>query len=239
MADEKYLDPYAVSHIREVETLKRLRLVMCLNCSCVYYSSIPSNIAKMYREYYRTKETLTTPSRAHTNRQKCILWHSILADHLKSGARILDIGCSEGFFVKFLNDRGHMAEGLEINELSVSLARESGMRIYDTDILEMASQYDLVFTSGYIEHVENPKEVIDHIRSLLPDDGLLYIQTPNVMSPNIKHLSQFFPAEHFQTFSPETMEYLLRITGFEIVMKRRDVLNCGMAYLARKSIPPI
>ena len=238
IADENRINPYALSHIRDTTVLKKMELVICTQCACVYYRFIPTDISTMYKNDYRKIEDLESRLRGSGNHKKNILWHSLLNNIIKPGMRVLDIGCSEGFFVKFLRDRGVDAEGLEINDLSVSFGRDKfKVPIHHCDVLTLkADKYDLVFNSGYLEHVENPRAVLDHIRTeLLTDKGFLYVQTPNVFEPNQTYLSQFFPPEHFQTFSPKTLPYLASLCGFKAIFEQYDLFNCGMAFVFRVS----
>lgn len=234
--DEKSAEPRQGSHI-DAKFYPLLKLSLCLRCSQVFYSTIPSDIDSIYKENYRAEGEFNLPGKLVNNHKKCVLWHSLLAEYLKPNSSFLDVGCAEGFFVDFLCKRDIKAEGLEINKLSVRHGREVlGRTIYDFDVLKLTDKkYDVIFNSGYLEHIEDPMKILNHFKTLLNPGGIVYIQTPDVFSPNKPYLSQFFPAEHFQTFSTETLSYLLQDCGFEIIKTRTDVLNNGLAIIAQLS----
>lgn len=212
-------------------------LALCNFCQLVYYRIIPENIFDHYKTGYRRKEEMQSIARKRENSKKIALWLHLLKPILgDKKLKILDIGCAEGFFIEHLKKMGHTVVGCELNDMSVEIARENGLVIYDKDILEINNpSFDLVFNSGYIEHVEEPRKIIDHIwKNLLKPEGHLYIQTPDVLCPSREYLSEFFPIEHFQTFSVETLSNLLIACGFEPIFTKTDVYNSGLVVLSKK-----
>lgn len=214
-----------------------IELSVCNFCQLVYYSKY-IELSDMYKDEYRNNIDFLNPSRMQENNIKIFLWVNLLKNilNLMPNGEILDIGCSEGFWVQYLKSRGFIAEGLEINKKSLVHGRKQGLTIYDYDILKHNKKYNFVFNSGYLEHVHNPKQVLEHIRDYcLYDNGYLYIGTPNVKCPNNKYLSEYFAPEHYQTFSTETLQNLLYSCGFKVLQDWRDVYNFGLAILAQKT----
>lgn len=87
---------------------------------------------------------------------------------LPHDARILDFGCGEGIFVRYLRERGYaQADGYD--PYSVGFANAA--------VLEQS--YDALVAEDVIEHVEDPAATLAQWRSLLKPGGALLVGTPN------------------------------------------------------------
>src|SRR5690349_22293158 len=103
--------------------------------------------------------------------------------HQRSG-RLLDVGCSAGFFLKVARDRGFDVHGLEIPADTAALARER----YDVDVqvgtLDDAhfepGSFDVVTMWDVIEHVRDPVGAMSTVARLLKPGGIAALMTPNV-----------------------------------------------------------
>lgn len=49
------------------------------------------------------------------------------------------------------------------------------------------NSFDFIFCSSLIEHIENPKRMMQEVKRVLDDDGYLYISFPPFFSPNGGH----------------------------------------------------
>lgn len=222
-----------------VDVLKQLELAMCSVCSLVYHRFVPDNINELYTHFYRQDAEFDSPPRLKENGYKIKLWESLLRPYLAKGQRFLDIGCAEGFWIRFLKENGLEVEGAELNLKSVEHGRKNGLLIHDKDFKDVDFKpFDIVFNSGYIEHVLNPRHDLETIWSNLKTDGILYTQTPDAKTPGTPYLSEYFPPEHVQMFSRETYCNLLESVGFTPLEVFGDVYNFGFTVIARKNDKP-
>ena len=132
--------------------------------------------------------------------------------------RVLDIGCSLGSLLKAFQKRGWDAYGIEPTPHYAEIARKRcGDNIF-TCFLEDAdlprSYFDIITLTQTLEHLPNPVQIMAIIRNLLKDDGILYIDVPNVLKP---HNFQMFVAPHLYSYSPNTLSLLFRKAGFQPV----------------------
>lgn len=223
------------------DRLREIALVCCDHCHLVYYKKYPDCLNDLYTNDYRKESEFDGKDRKKENIVKNMLWESFLKPHLGEGKKVLDIGCSEGFWLKFLKDKYKMdVYGCELTKISVDYGRKNGLNIYDHDVKQLKDPtFDLCFNSGYIEHVEDPRADLEHIwNNILKPGGLLYIQTPNALSPNRDYLSEFFAIEHLQTFTIETLSALLNAVGFTVLFSKDDVYNFGFTIVAKKNDHP-
>lgn len=103
-----------------------------------------------------------------------------------SECKVLEVGCAEGGFVKFLHDKGMTVKGVELEEARVKIANEKApeLDIVQGDITDkqivskLGGNYDLIVMRDVIEHVPDREAAFENLRNLLKDSGWLYITFP-------------------------------------------------------------
>lgn len=94
---------------------------------------------------------------------------AIIADHVTSGARILDVGCGDGALMAALRDRhGCDARGLEIDAANVSAAVARGLSVIqgdaDTDLADYPdAAFDYAILSQTLQTTHRPDQVLDQL----------------------------------------------------------------------------
>ncbi|MHB9035277.1 MAG: class I SAM-dependent methyltransferase [Armatimonadota bacterium] len=143
---------------------------------------------------------------------------------IREPGKLLDIGCSLGYFVEAANDRGWQASGVEISPHASEEARKMGLDVR-TGVLEDAGydndSFDCVTMWDVLEHVPDPTSHMVEVNRILADGGLVVIGTPNLghsrfraQRENWRHLK---PAEHIFYFMESSILPLLGKTGFDVV----------------------
>jgi len=108
--------------------------------------------------------------------------------------RILDIGCGAGFLTRYLSELGHHVIGLDLSYGSLAVAKncipaqvKKNPKLLSPVYLR-ADAYRLPFDNGvfdcitcmdFLEHVENPAEVIAEASRVLRPGGHLFLHTFN------------------------------------------------------------
>lgn len=137
------------------------------------------------------------------------------------GARCLDIGCFNGFFVKKLLECGFDAYGIDFNETAVDYGvRNYGLegRIFPgnvEDLVREKSNYDVITLLEVLEHVASPRRFLYSVKTLLNPGGILFISVPN--NNMIWRPALDFPPHHLSRYYPETIDRILTSLGFDIV----------------------
>lgn len=161
--------------------------------------------------------------RAWLESRRVLSWCKGIPDN----ARILDVGCGDGFHLKLLEKYGKPGwevEGVDFDERAVSMARKSGLTVHHGKVQTAGlpkENYDLVFTIQTIEHLDNPPEVLAHINSLLKPGGKLVIVTDNTGSVDFKWFKKkywggyHFP-RHWNLFNKKSLAALAVKTGYEV-----------------------
>jgi 2-polyprenyl-6-hydroxyphenyl methylase/3-demethylubiquinone-9 3-methyltransferase len=109
-----------------------------------------------------------------------------IASLLSSSAKILDMGCGAGFLTHDMARLGHEVVGIDLSEESLRVAEKldktSRVNYVKADAAAAPfpdASFDVVCAMDLLEHVENPKAVIQEASRLLKPDGLFFFHTFN------------------------------------------------------------
>ncbi|MDQ6986863.1 MAG: class I SAM-dependent methyltransferase, partial [Mariprofundaceae bacterium] len=194
---------------------------LCSGCGLVMHLPVPSEdeVAEYYASRYRRDyhgERIPNPRRvmrAWNNGERI---HALLAPYLEGGESIFEIGAGIGCTVKVFETHGHQAAGIEPNRDFNSYSRQqlhadiANTNLYD---LQDAESANLMLLIHVIEHFSSPRRALKHIHSLLADNGLFYVECPNLSGP-FATLDRMFHYAHIYNFTPETLQALARECGF-------------------------
>ncbi len=155
------------------------------------------------------------------NYAEYFLWEVIYPKFLcgKEGAKVIEIGSAPGTALVWLNEKfGLVPYGIEYSqagvELNMVIFASHGLEpanVIHADFLSgdietrFAGQFDVVVSHGFIEHFDNPKEVVSMHTALLKRGGILIISIPNLEGVN-KVLSRFFDRDFFAMHNIGIME---------------------------------
>jgi 2-polyprenyl-3-methyl-5-hydroxy-6-metoxy-1,4-benzoquinol methylase len=103
-----------------------------------------------------------------------------------AGLEVVDMACGEGYGTEVLARRAARVVGVDANPEAHEHARikytRPGVR-FERELIERFDEpCDAVVFLQTIEHVENPKAVLDQFRLLLRPGGAAYVSTPNVLT---------------------------------------------------------
>jgi 2-polyprenyl-3-methyl-5-hydroxy-6-metoxy-1,4-benzoquinol methylase len=135
--------------------------------------------------------------------------------------KILDVGCFTGAFPVILRDAGADVYGLELQEEAARIAnrrlpgRVFQARVEGTEFPQ--GPYDAITLLAVIEHVTDPRALLDPCVRLLKPGGVLMLQTPDTGSVVCRALGKYWPpyapVEHLNLFSARSLKMLLTSLG--------------------------
>jgi 2-polyprenyl-3-methyl-5-hydroxy-6-metoxy-1,4-benzoquinol methylase len=151
-----------------------------------------------------------------------IQWNHLKALNFLNNFRninvLLDIGTFNGFFVKFLREKGYNAFGTDFNEDAIN----NGIKNYDLkgflsiNIDDFGlNNFSCISAFEVIEHLEDPNLFLKKIHSLLDENGLIIISCPN--NKMLWRVQVDYPPHHLSRFSPHSLNMILEKNGFEII----------------------
>lgn len=114
---------------------------------------------------------------------------------LSRGKSLIDIGGFPGVFAAYFYKHGitdvtvldfHMNKDIVRNFEKINGMPENSIQCIQTDFFSFSSEkrYDVVFSSGFIEHFEDTRDVIKRHVDLLSEEGQLLILIPNFLGLN-------------------------------------------------------
>jgi len=123
---------------------------------------------------------------------------------------ILDIGCRTGDFLLHWDKSKNNLYGVEINKNNADIAKKRDINIYNNFIeeIDFDIEFDIITCYAILEHIANPRIVLEKITSILKTNGILVIMIPTIESKlrekldkkNI-HWHMYSPPEHLSYYS--------------------------------------
>ncbi|MCB9202412.1 MAG: class I SAM-dependent methyltransferase [Flavobacteriales bacterium] len=159
--------------------------------------NIPSDISN----YYNSENYIS-----HTNKKqglKDLLYSKIQRINLKNKLKliqkysnkktILDYGCGNGIFLEFMKSNGYSIQGFEPSNLG---KKETEKRLESTliDNINEIKNTDIITLWHVLEHIENPDEILEKLKSKLNPNGIILIALPNYKSYDAKYYKEFWAA---------------------------------------------
>lgn len=136
--------------------------------------------------------------------------------------RMLEIGSATGVMLKLFAKQGWDALGIEPSGSSQE-AKKKGLRVLNVKFEDSKlpkDYFNLVVLNHALEHMDNPKDVLRKINTLLKEGGIVFIDVPNFGSFSSKLLGNkwpyLLPEEHKHQFTKETLTILLEDNGFNV-----------------------
>ncbi len=220
----------------------------CRDCGLVYLNPRPHEyeFERIYPDNYHAFEFseekfgLVYRIRKRLEARRLLTW----CEGLTSNARILDVGCGDGFHLELLAEYGDKSwhlEGIDIDERAVAIGREKGIGIHEGTLESVdlpEASFDLVFTVQTIEHVADPRELLVGIRRLLKPGGRLVVVTDNTGSPDFRlfrnrHWGGYHFPRHWNLFNKNNIEKLAKIADFEIERTATQISPVNWTYSVR------
>ena len=221
----------------------KYKIIDCEICGFKHLDPIPSKeeVEEHYKKrYYQWNiSKLLDPEKEKRELQWSNLWYR---DRLltfnryiqEEPKRLLDVGCGNGFFLKFMNENGWKVFGIEPSLKASEHARSLGLNVFNTSLEEFPGDkwfnyFDAINLKCVLEHVSNPMEILEICKSLLKDSGMICIEVPNdfnILQSRVHKLGnlQWWIAipDHINYFDFHSLEKLLEGLGYEIVLITTD-----------------
>jgi methionine biosynthesis protein MetW len=95
--------------------------------------------------------------------------HLLVADMVKPGARVLDVGCGDGSLLALLRERAQVdGRGIELTREGVSACLAKGLSVIqgdaDADLAAYPNDvFDYVILSQTLQATKNPKAILEHM----------------------------------------------------------------------------
>jgi 2-polyprenyl-3-methyl-5-hydroxy-6-metoxy-1,4-benzoquinol methylase len=177
--------------------------------------------------------------------------------HLRLGTsaagqqRLLDCGAATGYLADLAKEMGWDAFAVEYSEFGANACEKllGPGRVYRGQVQEATfaanpeGQFSAITMFDFIEHVREPRAVLQWAKQRLGSEGVLLLTTPRagslswrLMGPQWFHYTS---REHLWFFSPESLRILLKEIGFRSVeirpLAKAVTVGYALAHYARSS----
>lgn len=222
---------------------KKRSFFVCQNCGLKFIQPIPKEIKiEQYyqaeywqRKSYRGESALgylsyLAEKESFLDYFKKIL-HQLKRIYQGPSGRVLDIGCSFGFFLKVAQAVGWQIYGVDLSPTPVDQAKkELGVKtIYNKSVDQAkfkANFFDLVTVFQTIEHMAILKNSLYEIKRILKPQGVVLLTTPDAGGWQAKIMGKswfsYRHPDHFYFFDFKNLSFLLKNTGFVKIRKLKD-----------------
>lgn len=211
---------------RVLEVAGPTRVVRC-RCGLVFVTPQPPRIAleALYDpDYYR-------PWSAQTRLRERIWRERVreVATLSPPPGRLLDVGCGDGSFLREAAGEGWTVTGTEFSPAGAQIARAAGVPVFTGELHEArlpGEGFDVITCWHVIEHVSDPRRLLDEMYRLLTPGGVLVLATPNLddrvfrlayLLVRRRQPRRYEPDErevHLFIYSAETLRQLVTSAGF-------------------------
>jgi 2-polyprenyl-3-methyl-5-hydroxy-6-metoxy-1,4-benzoquinol methylase len=225
---------------RKVPRKQHFRIMECVRCGLVYSNPILPHDA-IYQLYEQCPFIQEQQLENMRRDYRCELER--LLPLLPARQRLLEVGCSSGFFLKAVQPLFDEVRGVELGEEAIRHADPSVRpnivnAPFSADLFPPGS-FDVVCFFQILDHLLDPVQTIRDACQLLKPGGLVVLLNHNIRSWFPRVLGERCPmydVEHIYLFDQKTVSQLLQKTGFEVV-EVRNVANGYTLDYAVKMFP--
>jgi 2-polyprenyl-3-methyl-5-hydroxy-6-metoxy-1,4-benzoquinol methylase len=216
----------------------------CRGCGLVYVNPTPffeptksfSRLSLDF-QYTRFQHVIRRETLEHERAQMRAQFEKLteLAGRVRSGGRMLDVGCGSGTSVRAAAEVGWDAIGIDIDPDLIELGRhelEVDLRCCSVmELNEREGSFDFVRMRDVIEHLPNPYNALLRIGQLLRPGGTLLVATPNegslaaqlrlLLGGRRDRIATVPPPHHLHGFSPPTLRRLFD----RVALRAREIFT--------------
>jgi len=201
---------------------ERYTLVRCPGCSLVWLSR-PPKPEEMHLHYTEAYHRLISEGGQNSPER----WRdrkATLTQYKQSGL-LLDLGCSSGAFLEYMKSGSWKLFGIEMSADGARTAQErSGAQVLVGDIPEAPfapESFDVITCFDVLEHVYEPRRVLEKVGEWLKPGGIFYVLVPNIDSAEARVFGTYWQGlelpRHLSHFSPASLRNLAKSVGLSEV----------------------
>ncbi len=215
------------------------RWLCCDQCGLVRIDPMPNDqiLSQAYPDHYHAYQPHSSRFVGWYNQRRRRDRAKELIRHVSSGATILDVGCGTGSLLHEIQKLGsYELLGVEYRADAANQARQHGIAVWTGELEDAdipASSVDLCVMEHVIEHVRNPIETLQRIKTLLKPGGMVIGETPNLRCFDADLFKSYWGGghapRHLWLFQPASMKKTLRDCGFDNMAITHPVYSAHLA----------
>ncbi|MFH1868752.1 MAG: class I SAM-dependent methyltransferase [Candidatus Omnitrophota bacterium] len=154
----------------------------------------------------------------------------------KKNLKVLDIGCGNGQALLAIRELRKDSElhGVDHSDSQSSYLKERGIIFHEGAFESLdfeESSYDIIILMHVIEHFINPLSVMEKVRRLLKEDGLIYLETHTSGCIEQRLCGPYWigydAPRHITVFNDASLRRLLSLTGYSLIRYSDRTISIG------------
>ena len=194
-----------------------LTSIYCNTCGFMCYSPRPGKDDLQAKYQYLSERgsvgvlSNPTPRALRLDHQRELFMNRMIARHHNVALqKVLDVGGGDGRLLRpFLKDNCGCYL-VDFNAKSYPGVKRIGSTLND---LPSGSFFDILVCSHVLEHVSDPGEFLKQLRSLLTNNGVVYIEVPREIWQGIPIKTD--PVTHINFFTVNSLKHALLLNGLQ------------------------
>jgi 2-polyprenyl-3-methyl-5-hydroxy-6-metoxy-1,4-benzoquinol methylase len=200
-----------IKRLGSVRDNTNLSILECIKCSLVFLSSFDHVSDSLYADGIMHEDDIGDGKALEIDE-----WISYTEDddrrrfdqfkNILKGKDLLDFGCGVGSFIKQAREISNIAHGIELEIRLSTFFKDNNLIVY-RDLSELnENKYDVITLFHVLEHIPDPRSLLEDLKSRLNINGQIIIEVPNV-DDALLTLYKSEPFSHFHYWSPHLFYY--------------------------------
>jgi len=191
-------------------------VVECVDCGLGFVNPRPTN-SEMSKYY-------PSPFYDYFDHERDYHWRRYTAEakflHMGDSDNqrlLLDLGCANGDFPRYMQQLGWEVEGVEVSQNSKPI---TDFKVYKEEFTEIPicePRYDTITAWAVLEHVHDPKSYFKKAAQVLKPGGKFIFLVTNFESVSSRSLFLEDIPRHLYFFTEETVKEYLAESGFDLI----------------------
>jgi len=195
---------------------------------------------KIYEELYSSYAPVGLSSLQKNYTDYMASW---LLKSMPSKAKILEIGCHDGYLLNKMQEAGHVCAGIEPSpyaDYARDTYRLSVIKGFFEPGIYEDEHFDVVIVRHVVEHVPDPIAFLKNAIKTLKYGGIIYVEVPNSMWCLENSFFPEFHVDHISYFSLNSLKFLMKEAGIDEIL-HAESFNAYMRFpfnacLGKKSL---
>ena len=185
------------------------KIIQCTSCGHVY-ENLSSELSEKLSSIYSFGHAYgsTPPGQGNWGLERAKVFLNKVNYSKYSSA--IEIGCADGYFLRFLEKHGYT----KLIGLEPSLSSSS--KIGNIEFIKafanrenFIDKVDLIFSNAVFEHIEDIISILQFVKNNLKNNGELFFAVPNAQAELETGDAALFLHEHVHYFTCNTINFLL------------------------------
>lgn len=201
----------------------------CTSCGHIYEEislELSQKLTKIYSSVHAQASTPPGDGNWGLKRAEFFLKKINYKQHTSA----IEIGCADGFFLKFLQNNGYnKLIGIEPSlSHNIRQGNIEFISAFADEKTRLGHKVDLIFSNAVFEHIEDINGVLQFCKNHLNKDGELFFAVPNAQIELENGDPALFIHEHVHYYTHDVLMYLLANNGFKATS---IVQECNVTYV--------